>query len=101
MHGTHGVLLWNLEKNMDTEIEEIIDYIDKNDTIEGAPNLKENHLPIFDCAFKPAKGKRAINYKAHIKMMAVTQPFLSGAISKTVNMPEDSTVDEIMDAYVF
>lgn len=68
--------------------------------IEGAPYLRDEHLPVFDCAFKPAKGKRSIYYKGHIKMMAVAQPFLSGAISKTINMPEHSTVEEIADAYV-
>ncbi|MEK6825537.1 MAG: vitamin B12-dependent ribonucleotide reductase [Nanoarchaeota archaeon] len=83
------------------QIQEIIQYIDKNDTIEGAPWARQEHLPVFDCAFKPAKGKRAIHYKGHIKMMAVTQPFISGAISKTVNLPEQATVDDIMDAYIF
>ncbi len=78
----------------------IIEYVDKNDMIEGAPYLRDEHLPVFDCAFKPAKGKRSIYYKGHIKMMAVAQPFLSGAISKTINMPEHSTVEEIADAYV-
>ncbi len=79
----------------------IVEYIDKNDMIEGAPYLRDEHLPVFDCAFKPAKGKRSIYYKGHILMMAVTQPFLSGAISKTINMPEHSTMEEIADAYVF
>ncbi len=83
------------------QIENIIAYIDKNDTIEGAPWLREEHLPVFDCAFKAAKGKRSIHYKGHVKMMAVTQPFISGAISKTINMPEESTVDDIIDAYIF
>ncbi|MCH7568131.1 MAG: vitamin B12-dependent ribonucleotide reductase [Nanoarchaeota archaeon] len=83
------------------QIKEIIDYIDKNDMIEGTPHLKEDHLAIFDCAFKPANGKRAIQYKAHIKMMGACQPFVSGAISKTINMPEQSTIDEIADAYIF
>lgn len=82
-------------------INKIIEYIDKNDMIEGAPELNPNHLAIFDCAFKPAKGQRAINYKGHVKMMAVTQPFISGAISKTINMPEDSTAKDIADAYVY
>ncbi|MBS3099333.1 vitamin B12-dependent ribonucleotide reductase [Candidatus Pacearchaeota archaeon] len=82
------------------EIRDIVSYIDKNDTIEGS-SLEDRHLPVFDCAFKPAKGKRAINYKGHIKMMAVVQPFLSGAISKTINMPEDSNVEEIMNAYIY
>ena len=85
----------------DDQIEKIIEYIDKEDTIEGAPELKDEHFAIFDCAFKPAKGKRSIYYTGHIKMMGVTQPFLSGAISKTVNMPEQTTIDEIADAYVF
>ncbi|NUN68422.1 MAG: vitamin B12-dependent ribonucleotide reductase [Bacteroidetes bacterium] len=81
-------------------IEHIVSYIDKNDTIEGAPFLKEEHLSVFDCAFKPAKGKRSIQYMGHIKMMGATQPFLSGAISKTVNMPNDVTPEDIMQAYV-
>ncbi|MCA9155413.1 MAG: vitamin B12-dependent ribonucleotide reductase, partial [Planctomycetales bacterium] len=74
---------------------------DANDTIEGAPNLKDEHLPVFDCAFKPANGTRSISWKAHIKMMAAAQPFLSGAISKTVNMPEDITPDEIAESYTW
>ncbi|MFA6541587.1 MAG: vitamin B12-dependent ribonucleotide reductase [Bacteroidota bacterium] len=82
------------------QIEHIIKFIDKNDTIEGAPFLKEEHLSVFDCAFKPAKGIRSIEYMGHIKMMGATQPFLSGAISKTVNMPHDVTPDDIMQAYV-
>lgn len=81
-------------------IEDIVKYIDQNDTIEGAPGLKEEHLPVFDCAFKPRNGKRFIPYPAHIKMMAAVQPFLSGAISKTVNMPNEATVDEIMQTYI-
>lgn len=82
------------------EIDAIVDYIDKHDTIEGAPALKEEHLPVFDCAFKPQNGKRTIAWRAHVGMMAAAQPFLSGAISKTVNMPEDSTVEDIEKAYV-
>ncbi len=82
-------------------ISKILDYVDKNDTIEDAPGLLEEHAAVFDCAFKAAKGKRFIHYKGHIKMMGVTQPFLSGAISKTINMPESVTVDEIADAYVY
>ena len=85
----------------ETQIKDIIDYVDKNDMIEGAPWIRDEHLSVFDCAFKPAKGKRSIQYKGHIKMMAVTQPFISGAISKTINMPEQSTVAEIADAYTF
>ncbi len=82
------------------QIEHIINFIDKNDTIEGAPYLKDEHLSVFDCAFKPAKGERSIHYMGHIRMMGATQPFLSGAISKTVNMPNETTPDEIMQAYV-
>jgi ribonucleoside-diphosphate reductase alpha chain len=81
------------------QIEHIVAYIDKNDTIEGAPHLNEEHLPVFDCAFKPANGKRSIQYMGHIKMMAATQPYLSGAISKTVNMPNDVASEDIMNAY--
>jgi len=82
------------------QIDAIIEHIDVNDTIEGAPGLKVEHLPVFDCAFKPRNGKRFIPYLAHVKMMAAVQPFLSGAISKTVNMPEQATVDEIMETYI-
>jgi ribonucleoside-diphosphate reductase alpha chain len=82
------------------QVDAIVDYIDANETIEGAPGLKESHLPVFDCAFKAAKGQRSIHYMGHIKMMGATQPFISGAISKTVNVPKDATVDEIMQAYV-
>lgn len=78
----------------------IIRYIDEHDTIEGAPELKDEHLPVFDCAFKPRNGSRYIPYSAHIRMMAAVQPFLSGAISKTVNMPNDATVEEIMQTYI-
>ena len=90
--------LYNLDYN-DTEIKEIIQYIDKHDTIEGASMLKEEHLPVFDCAFKPLNGSRSIHYMGHIKMLSAVQPFISGAISKTVNVPQDITVDEIMDIY--
>ena len=83
------------------EINKIISHIDKNETIEDSPDLKEKHLPIFDCAFKATNGNRSINYRGHIKMMGVTQPFISGAISKTINMPEHSTVSEIAEAYEF
>jgi ribonucleoside-diphosphate reductase alpha chain len=82
------------------QVEHIVTFIDKNDTIEGAPFLKEEHLSVFDCAFKPAKGKRSIQYMGHIKMMGATQPFLSGAISKTVNMPNEVSPDDIMQAYI-
>ncbi len=79
---------------------DILDFIDKNDTIEGAPGLIEAHLPIFDCAFKPARGLRSIPYMGHIRMMSAVQPFLSGAISKTVNLPSTATVEDVRDAYV-
>ncbi len=78
----------------------ILAFIEKNDTIEGAPELKDEHLPVFDCAFKPFKGTRSIHHMGHVKMMAAAQPFISGAISKTVNMPEETTVEEIADAYM-
>ncbi|MDP2586146.1 MAG: vitamin B12-dependent ribonucleotide reductase [Candidatus Komeilibacteria bacterium] len=81
------------------EADAILDYIDKNDTIEGAPLLKDEHLSVFDCAFKAKKGKRFIHYMGHVKMMGAVQPFLSGAISKTVNMPENATADEIALVY--
>ena len=82
------------------EIDKIVQWIDQHDTIEGAPDLKDEHLSVFDCAFKAKNGQRSISWKAHIRMMAAAQPFLSGAISKTVNMPEASTVEDIEDAYL-
>ena len=84
----------------DAEQTEILAYIDEHDTIEGAPYLQEEHLPVFDCAFKPFNGERFIQHMGHIRMMAATQPFISGAISKTVNLPEHCTVEDIYDAYV-
>jgi ribonucleoside-diphosphate reductase alpha chain len=90
------------------EIERIVAHIEKYDTIEDvtedgktvASGLKPDHLPVFDCAFKPFRGQRSIHYLAHLKMMAAAQPFISGAISKTVNMPSESAVEDIRDAYV-
>ncbi len=82
------------------ETQEIVEYIDEQGTIEGAPHLREDDLPVFDCAFKPANGSRSIHYMGHIRMMGATQPFISGAISKTINMPMDASVDEIAKAYV-
>ena len=82
------------------ETEEIVAFIDEHETIEGAPHLKDEHLSVFDCAFKPANGSRSIHYNGHLKMMAAVQPFLSGAISKTVNMPEHSTAAEIAQVYI-
>jgi ribonucleoside-diphosphate reductase alpha chain len=83
-----------------TEVQGIISFLDKEETIEGAPMLKPEHLPVFDCAFKPAKGARSIHWMGHLKMMGATQPFLSGAISKTVNMPTAATVEDIEQAYL-
>ena len=82
------------------QIESILAYIDREDTIEGAPDLKDEHLPVFDCAFQPRNGTRSIAWQAHVRMMAAAQPFLSGAISKTVNMPRDTTPADIADAYL-
>jgi ribonucleoside-diphosphate reductase alpha chain len=82
------------------EVRAVVEHIDEHDTIEGAPFLKPEHLPVFDCAFKPARGSRSIHYMGHLKMLAAVQPFISGAISKTINMPEESTVDEIQAAYL-
>ncbi len=82
------------------QITEIIDYIDSHETIEGAPGLHDDHLAVFDCAFKPIHGVRTIHYMGHVQMMAVVQPFISGAISKTVNLPTDATPKEIEEAYM-
>ncbi|MBN1348800.1 vitamin B12-dependent ribonucleotide reductase [candidate division KSB1 bacterium] len=84
----------------DEERKAIIDYIHQNDTIEGAPGLAEEHLMVFDCAFKPLNGKRSISVMGHIKMMAAVQPFISGAISKTVNLQNNATVEDVKDAYI-
>ena len=78
---------------------EIVSYIDQRGTIEGAPGLKPEHLPVFDCSLTPAPGGRSISWRGHLRMMAAVQPFLSGAISKTINMPEESTVEDIMQTY--
>lgn len=83
----------------ESQIEGILKYIDENDTIEGAPDLQVEHLAVFDCAFQPANGVRSIPWQAHVTMMAAAQPFLSGAISKTVNMPNDATPEDIANAY--
>ncbi|MEA2417070.1 MAG: ribonucleoside-diphosphate reductase alpha chain, partial [Thermoanaerobaculia bacterium] len=81
------------------QINEIIQYIDENDTIEGAPHVLDQHLTVFDCAFKAQNGTRSIHYMGHLKMMGAVQPFISGAISKTINMPSAASVDEIELAY--
>jgi ribonucleoside-diphosphate reductase alpha chain len=83
----------------DVQIAEIEDYINAHDMMEGAPHLRSEHWPVFDCAFQPANGQRSIPWQAHIRMMAAAQPFLSGAISKTVNMPQNTTVEDIAEAY--
>ena len=80
-------------------INRIVEHVDEQDTIEGSPDIKDEHLPVFDCAFKPRNGERSIAWKAHVRMMGAAQPFLSGAISKTVNMPRESTAEDIADAY--
>jgi ribonucleoside-diphosphate reductase alpha chain len=81
------------------DVNAIVSYIDATGTIEGAPGVKPEHLSVFDCSFKPSKGTRSIHYMGHIKMMAATQPFLSGAISKTVNLPNEATVEDVAEAY--
>jgi ribonucleoside-diphosphate reductase alpha chain len=78
----------------------IVSYIDATGTIEGAPHVKDDHLAVFDCSFKPAKGTRSIAYMGHLRMMAAAQPFISGAISKTVNLPENASVEDIAEAYL-
>ncbi len=82
------------------EMSEIVSYIDKNGKIDGAPYLKEEHVPVFDCSLAPMGGGRSIAWTGHVRMMAAAQPFLSGAISKTINMPEESTIEDIMNAYI-
>jgi ribonucleoside-diphosphate reductase alpha chain len=79
---------------------EIVSYIDKHSKVEGAPHFNPEHLPVFDCSLATAGGGRSITWTGHVKMMAAAQPFLSGAISKTINMPEESTIEDIMDAYM-
>jgi ribonucleoside-diphosphate reductase alpha chain len=98
VNNTVPAALFKLGYNND-QVDTIVSYIDATGTIEGAPAIKAEHLSVFDCSFKPAKGTRSINYMGHIKMMAATQPFLSGAISKTVNLPHEATVEEVAEAY--
>jgi ribonucleoside-diphosphate reductase alpha chain len=81
-------------------ISKIVDYVDEKGTIEGAPGFKPEHLPVFDCAFRALNGTRSIHYTGHVRMMSAVQPFLSGAISKTVNLPTDATPDEIAGVYM-
>jgi ribonucleoside-diphosphate reductase alpha chain len=82
------------------QIQDIVEYIEEHETIEGAPHLRDEDLAVFDCAFKPANGIRTINYMGHIRMMGAVQPFISGAISKTINMPNEATVEDIIQAYM-
>ena len=81
------------------QVAQIVDYIDAEGKIEGAPGMKPEHLPVFDCSLAPMGGGRSIAWRGHLQMMAAAQPFLSGAISKTINMPEESTAEDIMEAY--
>ena len=83
-----------------TQVKEIVEYIDENDTIEGAPHLVDEHLKVFDCAFKPVKGSRSIAPMGHVRMMAAVQPFISGSMSKTVNLPTEATVEDIEQTYM-
>ena len=98
VNNTVPAALFKLGYNND-QVDAIVSYIDATGTIEGAPGIKPEHLPVFDCSFRPAKGTRSIHYMGHIKMMSATQPFLSGAISKTVNLPQEATVEDIAEAY--
>ncbi|HEX4809550.1 MAG TPA: vitamin B12-dependent ribonucleotide reductase, partial [Bryobacteraceae bacterium] len=82
------------------QVNQIVNHIDSSGTIEGAPHIKPEHLAVFDCSFRPQNGMRSIYYMGHVRMMAAVQPFISGAISKTINMPEECTVEEVMDAYL-
>src|SRR5467141_2965670 len=82
------------------QVKEIVIFIDENDTIEGAPQLLEEHLKVFDCAFKPVKGMRSIAPMGHVRMMAAVQPFISGSMSKTVNLPTDATAEDIQQTYM-
>jgi ribonucleoside-diphosphate reductase alpha chain len=84
----------------ETKVKEIVEYIDENDTIEGAPHLQDEHLKVFDCAFKPVKGSRSIASMGHVRMMAAVQPFISGSMSKTVNLPTEATLEDIQQTYM-
>ena len=98
VNNTVPAALFKLGYNND-QVDAIVSYIDATGTIEGAPGIKPEHLAVFDCSFKPAKGTRSIQYMGHIKMMAAAQPFLSGAISKTVNLPQEATIEDVAEAY--
>src|SRR5580658_8957766 len=99
VNNTVPTALFKLGYNHD-QADAIVSYIDATGTIEGAPHIKDEHLAVFDCSFKPSKGTRSIAYMGHLRMMAATQPFISGAISKTVNLPNAATVDDISEAYI-
>ncbi len=99
VNNTTREALTNLGYN-DEQGQAIIDYIDTEETIEGAPGLADAHLPVFDCAFRAANGTRSIHYQGHIRMMAAAQPFISGAISKTVNLPPEASIEDVQDAYM-
>src|SRR5580692_4432678 len=98
VNNTVPAALFKLGYNND-QVDAIASYIDATGTIEGAPGIKPEHLAVFDCSFKPSKGTRSIHYMGHVKMMAAAQPFLSGAISKTVNLPHDCTIEDVAEAY--
>ncbi len=99
VNNTVPTALFKLGYNHD-QADAIVSYIDATGTIEGAPHIKDEHLAVFDCSFKPAKGTRSIAYMGHLRMMAAAQPFISGAISKTVNLPENASVEDIAEAYL-
>src|SRR6202022_3896111 len=84
----------------EAQVRDIIEYIDEHDTIEGAPERQDQHLRVFDCAFKPMNGRRSIAPMGHVRMMAGVQPFISGSQSKTVNLPHEATVEEIESVYL-
>src|SRR5271157_3418765 len=98
VNNTVPAALFKLGYN-NNDVNAIVSYIDATGTIEGAPGIKLEHLAVFDCSFKPAKGTRSIHYMGHIKMMSAAQPFLSGAISKTVNLPHEASVEDVAEAY--
>jgi len=99
VNNTVPTALFKLGYNHD-QADAIVSYIDATGTIEGAPHIKDDHLAVFDCSFKPAKGTRSIAYMGHLRMMAAAQPFISGAISKTVNLPNNASVDDITESYL-
>jgi ribonucleoside-diphosphate reductase alpha chain len=99
VNNTVPTALFKLGYNHD-QADAIVSYIDATGTIEGAPHIKDEHLAVFDCSFKPSKGTRSIAYMGHLRMMAAAQPFISGAISKTVNLPNNATIDDIVETYL-